>query len=327
MKTSIDLFATLGKRLADFGSSDASRRAIDEACARNEWFSPAEVCRAVKALVDEMLQPDKLSAWLAAYPALPVARSRRVLVVMAGNIPLVGFFDLLCTLVSGHMCLVKPSSKDAILMEYIIGMLRDIDPEVAVRLYDGTEAVDALIATGSNNAVRYFRTRYADIPTLLRGSRQSVAVLSGCETSEQLCGLADDIWAYSGLGCRNVSLIVAPDGYKPALQMPEMNRKYRNNYRQQKALLSMQGRTFTDLGQALLVEQLEFPGALSCIACSRYRSIDEVEEWLRKHDEELQCVVSTCIPHSRRVDFGHSQAPGLTDYPDDKDVMRWLSEI
>lgn len=327
MKTSSVLFSTLGKRLSEFGFSDDSRRIIDVACAHNEWFSPAEVRRAVRALVDEMLQPDKLSAWLAAYPALPVTRSRRVLVVMAGNIPLVGFFDLLCTLASGHTCLVKPSSKDAVLMEYIIGMLHDIDPEVAVRLYDGTEVIDGLIATGSNNAVRYFKSRYADIPTLLRGSRQSVAVLAGNETSEQLRGLADDIWAYSGLGCRNVSLIFAPEGYKPALQMPDMNRKYINNYRQQKALLSMQGRTFSDLGQALLVEQQEFPGALSCIACSRYRSINEVEEWLRQHDEELQCVVSTCITHSRRVDFGHSQAPGLTDYPDDKDVMEWLTTI
>lgn len=327
MKKTIDLFSTLGMRLRDFGNDDASRQAICEACTRNEWFTPDEVRRAVKALVDEMLQPDKLAAWLDRYPALPTRSPRRVLVVMAGNIPLVGFFDLLCTLASGHTCLVKPSSKDTVLMEYVIGLLHDIEPEVAVRLYDGSEPVDALIATGSNNAVRYFRTHYADIPTLLRGSRQSVAVLSGSETPQQLQGLSDDIWAYSGLGCRNVSLIFAPEGYTPELHMPSTNNKYRNNYIQQKALLAMQGRAFVDLGGAVLVEQSEFPDALSRIACTHYRSTEEVAEWLRQHDEALQCVVSACIPHSRRVDFGFSQRPTLNDYPDDMDVMEWLSKL
>lgn len=327
MKKTIDLFSALGTHLGTFGSDSASCQVIEKACACNEWFTPDEIRRAVKALVDEMLQPEKLSAWLDRYPTLPTHTPRRVLVVMAGNIPLVGFFDLLCTLASGHTCLVKPSSKDSVLMEYVVGLLRDIDPEVAVRMYDNTEPVDALIATGSNNAVRYFKTHYAGIPTLLRGSRQSVAVLSGNETAEQLCGLADDIWAYSGLGCRNVSLIFVPEQYELSLQVPDTNTKYRNNYIQQKALLSMQGQAYADLGGAVLVEQREFPDALSRIACSHYRSLEEVSEWLRQHDEALQCVVSECISHNRRVAFGHSQTPALTDYPDDLDVMDWLSKI
>lgn len=327
MKETIDLFCALGRLLSDFGNDAPSCRALEAACAANEWFAPGDVRRAVGALVDEMLQPGKLAAWLARYPALPVAAPRNVLVVMAGNIPLVGFFDLLCTLAAGHRCTVKPSSKDTALMEYVVGLLRGIDPAVPVRFHDGTESVEAVIATGSNNAVRYFQSRYAGIPTLLRGSRQSVAVLSGNETPRQIEGLCDDIWAYSGLGCRNVSLVFVPEGYEAKLHIKQVNSKYRSNYIQQKALLVMQRVPFVDLGGAVLVEQREFPEALSRIAVSRYRSLEEVSEWLALHDGELQCVVSECITHGRRVGFGKSQTPTLFDYPDDRDILDWLSKI
>lgn len=327
MKETIDLFCALGRLLSDFGNDAPSRRALEAACAANEWFSPGDVRRAVQALAEEMLQPDKLAQWLARYPALPVTAPRNVLVVMAGNIPLVGFFDLLCTLAAGHRCTIKPSSKDTVLMEYVVGLLRGIDPAVPVRFHDDTESVEAVIATGSNNAVRYFQSRYAGIPALLRGSRQSVAVLSGRETPRQIEGLCDDIWAYSGLGCRNVSLIFAPEGYEAKLHIKQVNSKYRSNYIQQKALLVMQRVPFVDLGGAVLVEQREFPEALSRIAVSRYRSPEEVSEWLALHDGELQCVVSECISHSRRVGFGKSQTPTLFDYPDDRDILDWLSKI
>ena len=189
MKNMIETFSALGARLLGFGDDDATRAVIDSACRANGWFTPADIRRAVRAIACDMLQREKLEAWLADYPALPVAEPRRVLVVMAGNIPLVGFFDLLCVLVSGHGCLVKPSAKDSVLMEHVVGLLREIDPSAPVRLYDGTSPVDAVIATGSDNANRYFRAHYAGIPSLLRGSRQSVAVLSGRETPEQLAFL------------------------------------------------------------------------------------------------------------------------------------------
>ena len=137
--------------------------------------------------------------------------------------------------------------------------------------------------------------------------------------------LADDIWAYSGLGCRSVSLLFVPEGYDLRLRMPAVNEKYRNNYRQQKALLTMTGRPFRDLGSAVAVEERAFPAALSRIACSRYKTLGEVEAWLAQHDAELQCVVSECIACRRRVDFGHAQSPGLTDYPDDRDVIEFLT--
>lgn len=327
MKNAIDLFSELGVRLRGFGGDDVTRAVMNAACRANGWFTPAEVRRAVGAIARDMLNREKLETWLADYPAVPVVAPRRVLVVMAGNIPLVGFFDLLCTVVSGHRCLIKPSAKDSVLMEYIVALLRDIDDSAPVEFYDGVSPVDAVIATGSDNANRYFRARYAGIPSLLRGSRQSAAVLSGDETPEQLAGLADDIWAYSGLGCRSVSLLFLPEGYEPTLQMPPVNDKYKNNYLQVRALLAMQGHPFLDLGAAVAVEQRAFPTALSQISYTHYKTPDEVAGWLAIHDDELQCVVTECLPHSRRAAFGCAQSPALADYPDNRDVIAWLTAL
>lgn len=323
MKSAIDIFSELGRRLQGFGAEVPSRSAIDDACRANRWFTSATVRRAVASICAEMLQREALERWLLRYPA-PVVRPGNVLVVMAGNIPLVGFFDLLCVVAAGHRCLVKPSAKDRVLTEYIIALLLQIEPQLPIAYYDQTQRVDAVIATGGENANRYFRARYAGIPALLRGSRQSVAVLSGQETCEQLAGLSDDIWAYSGLGCRNVSLLFLPHGHKPILEMPPVNEKYINNYRQEKALCEMTGIPYLDLGAAIAVEQRTFPAALSRIAYTQYDTLEEVAGWLAEHDQELQCVVTGCLPHSRRTDFGRSQSPALTDYADERDVMEFL---
>lgn len=319
-----DSFPGLGAACAVSATTPARGEIIGRACRENGWFTPADIRRAVAAVAGVMLRRDALAEWLAPYP-VPVAEPRRVLVVMAGNIPLVGFFDMLCVLAAGHRCLVKPSAKDTVLMEYVIGLLRGIDPQVPVEFYDGSTSPDAVIATGSDNANRYFRAQYAGIPALLRGNRQSVAVLGGRETPAQLTALADDIWAYSGLGCRSVSLLFLPEGYDLQLRMPEVNVKYRNSYRQQKALLTMGGQPFRDLGAAVAVEERAFPAALSRINYSFYKSPAEVGAWLAAHDAGLQCVVSECIACRRRVDFGHAQSPGLTDYPDNRDVIEFLT--
>ena len=328
MKDAIEVFAALGRRLADFGSDERTARLIDEACRTNGWFMPADIKRSVATLTRDMLQRPLLEAWVAPYP-VPVAEPRRVLVVMAGNIPLVGFFDLLCVAIAGHRCLVKPSSKDRLLVEYVVGLLREIEPEFPVEFYNGSAPVDAVIATGSDDACRVFRTRYAGLPALLRGSRQSVAVLSGRESRLQLDALSDDIWAYSGLGCRNVSLLFLPhDSPFPKLHVPEtLNPKYRNDYLRARALLTMTGQPFVDLNSAVAVEQQAFPASLGCVAYTRYRDLNEVEAWLIEHDTEVQCVVAKCLTHPRLAAFGRAQSPTLTDWPDQRDVLAFLAEV
>ena len=328
MKRPLDIFVALGERLATFGEDAASRAVMERAEAENGWFTAEDVSYAVRAIREDMLRREKLEPWLASYglPEAAPAAPKRVAIIMAGNIPLVGFFDLLCVVASGNHAAVKMASKDRVLMGYIIEVLRDIEPEIAVSEY-ADEVVDAVIATGSDNANRYFRSRFADVPSLLRGNRHSVAVLTGDESPEQMRALSEDIYRYSGLGCRNVSLIFAADNLEIELVKCEVCSKYANNFRQTRALLSMGGVEFRESGCSLLVEGEAFSAQLSRINVVRYRSLAEVGAWLEAHEEELQCVVSDSIEHSRRVAFGSAQRPSLTDYPDERDVMRFLLDL
>ena len=328
MKQPLYIFTELGERLATFGEDAASRAVIERAETENGWFTEADVRYAVRAICEDMLCREKLEPWLSSYglPEAAPAEPKHVAIIMAGNIPLVGFFDLLCGVASGNHAAVKMSGKDRVLMSYIIEQLRDIEPEILVSEY-ADEVVDAVIATGSDNANRYFRSRFADVPSLLRGNRHSVAVLTGDESAEQLRALSEDIYRYSGLGCRNVSLIFAPKGCEIELAKCDVCPKYANNLRQTRALLAMGGVEYRESGCSLLVEGAEFSAQLSRINVVRYGSLAEVCAWLESHEEELQCVVSDFVEHSRRVDFGSAQRPALTDYPDDRDVMRFLLDI
>ena len=325
MKRPLDIFVALGERLATFGEDAASCAVMERAEVENGWFTKSDVRYAVRAICEDMLRVEKLEPWLASYGLLETApaKPKRVAIIMAGNIPLVGFFDLLCVVASGNHAAVKMSGKDRALMGYIIEQLRDIEPAVLISEY-AEEPVDAVIATGSDNANRYFRSRFADVPSLLRGNRHSVAVLTGDESVERLRALSEDIYRYSGLGCRNVSLIFAPKGCDIELAKCDVCSKYTNNFRQTRALLSMGGVEYCESGSSLLVEGEEFSAQLSRINVVRYDSLAEVDAWLEAHEEELQCVVSDSIEHSRRVAFGSAQRPALTDYPDDRDVMRFL---
>jgi hypothetical protein len=330
VKSAVEIFSKLGERLAGFGSDEASRSVVARAVAENEWFSVNDIRYAIEAVRREMLDAEKVERWLSHYPLAATHEAKRVAIIMAGNIPLVGFFDLMCVLSSGHIPFVKPSSKDRVLEEYIEQLLLDIEPSLSIEKYvEGTE-YDAVIATGGESANLYFRTAFAGVPCLLRGSRHSVAVLSGKEPKEQVARLADDIFIHSGLGCRNVSLLFVPKGYKLSLPTRKMSRAYHNNYLQCRALLTMQGVDFVDLGEAVMVKpvQAEFPRFLSQINVVEYSSLEDVKRWLAENDEALQCVVSDISGlHSRCVEIGQAQSPTLFDYADERDTMQFLAEI
>ena len=330
MKSAVEIFSKLGERLAGFGSDEASRSVVARAVAENEWFSVSDIRYAIEAVRREMLDAEKVERWLLYYPLAATHEAKRVAIIMAGNIPLVGFFDLMCVLSSGHIPFVKPSSKDRVLEEYIEQLLLDIEPSLSIEKYVEGAEYDAVIATGGESANLYFRTAFAGVPCLLRGSRHSVAVLSGKESKEQVARLADDIFIHSGLGCRNVSLIFVPKGYKLALPTRKMCRAYHNNYLQCRALLTMQGVDFVDLGEAVMVKpvQTEFPRFLSQINVVEYSSLEDVKRWLAENDEALQCVVSDISGlHSRCVEIGQAQSPTLFDYADERDTMQFLAGI
>ena len=327
MNRYIEIFASLGQALTNFGKEARSRAVIAEAESENGWFTATDICRAIEAIRVQMLNPDLLREWLDAYKVEPHA-PKRIGLILAGNIPAVGFFDLLCVVASGNTALVKLSSKDRVVMHYIISLLQQIEPNIAIEEWDAATTVDAIIATGGESANLHFRTTYNAIPHLLRGSRHSVAIIRGDEGKSQLSKLATDIFAYSGLGCRNVSLIFAPEGYNLTITPPDLCRGYRNNYRQTRALLTMRGERFIDLGSAVMVEcEASFPREISRINIARYNSLDEVEQWLEANDRQLQCVVGSRLNHPRGVEFGQAQYPRLVDYADGVDVMEFLLSL
>ncbi len=297
------------------------REVVERATAENGWFTREDIVRAVEAIRLDMLSPDKLQEWLAHYPTTPRQEAKNVLIIMAGNIPLVGFFDLLCVVASGHRAYIKPSSKDSVLMGWIISEILDIEPSTPIYIYDN-QTIEYLIATGGEAAERVFYHRYTNTPKIIRGSRHSIAVLSASDKIEEI---EEDIYAYSGLGCRNVSMIFVPKGYAINMRRVETNPKYTANYLHTKAILAMQGKTFYDSGSSLFIESHDFPHALSAISIYEYDDIAHVEEWIARNDSKLQCILSRLISHPRCVGFGTSQRPTLFDYADGVDTMAFLT--
>ena len=318
MKHIVDIFSALGERLTHFGSDDASNRIIDEAVAANGWFTRTDILRAVEAIRTEMLDREKLTAWLSHYTK--AVEPKRVAVIMAGNIPLVGFFDLLCVVAAGHECHVKPSSKDSVLMCYIVEQLRDIESNIAIYGYSADATYDMAIATGGDDANAYFREHFAGTRTLLRGSRHSVAVLNGNESAEELHALHNDITAYSGLGCRSVSMLFVPHGYVPHFKRGEaVNVKLKRNIQAMRATLTIEGAEFWDAGAFIMRRGEDFAQSLAVVTLREYLDIGEASEWIEENTEHIQCVVSrTDIP------FGRAQYPALMDYADGVDTMRFL---
>lgn len=325
MVSMVDIFAELGRRLQGFGDDEKSAQVIERSLLANEWFSREDVLMAIGAICEEMLDETKLKAWADYYPA--VKRQKNVGIIMAGNLPLVGFFDMLCVLIAGHRAIIKPSSKDLVLTNYIVDILKDIQCDIPIETLSEDSVVDMVIATGGDVAAQYFKKRYADIPSLIRGSRHSVAVLSGEESDEEMLGLGRDVYSYSGLGCRNVSLIFLPKGwngeipkYKSSLDMKQ------GTYLSDKALLTMTGVQFIDLDSALAIESRTLPERLCRVHYSYYSDMAEVERWLAENDERVQCVVSQSVKHPRRVGFGRAQYPTLWNYADGVDVMKFLTD-
>lgn len=326
----ITTFATLGQRLATFGTTQATRTLITEAIEANPWFTDGDIRRAVEAIRLTMLQESALDEWLHNYNRAP--HPQRVAVIMAGNLPLVGLFDLLCVIASGHECHIKPSSKDSVLMNYIVRELRDIDPTIALYEFDPSAEYDMLIATGGNAAVHHFDTHYPTTRRLLRGSRHSIAVLSGTERREELEALCEDITAYSGLGCRSVSLLLVPRGHHPMLHTePPRCKKLERNLRSERALRTMTGREFVDCGGFILASGDDFPTSLATVHIHEYDTMDDVRTWLKSNGHRLQCVVShiadldEALPFGRTIPFGRAQYPTLSDWADGIDTLAWLT--
>jgi hypothetical protein len=332
-------FEKLGEHLRAMRSApdEAFTSTVARAVAANAWFTEEQVGHAMDGIV-AMLRPDVLDTWLEPYRA-DLYRDRpmhEVAVVMAGNIPLVGFHDLMCVLLAGHRAHIKPSSQDTVLMQAMRDMLTAIEPTLEARMeWHGhlLSGFTHVIATGSNNTSRYFESYFARFRHVIRRNRSSVAVLTGHETPDDLHALGRDIFRYFGLGCRNVSKVYVPSGYDLTTLMRGLegwndiilHHKYHNNYDYQKAILLVECLPHLDNGALLLREHDAVASAVSVLHYAQYGSMDGLTADLARHRDQIQCIVAgTSIPGNDTVPFGMAQCPAPWDYADGVDTMRFL---
>ena len=298
----------------------------------NEWFTAEGIVRSVKAIREEMLRRERLTEWIAHYPALPLPRPLTVAIIMAGNLPLVGFADMLYTIAAGCKPLIKPSSKDP-LPKFVATLINSLTGNELVGLLSDSDSPDVLIATGSDSSADYFYSLYPAATRLVRGSRYSVALLGGNESDEALSALGEDCFEHNAMGCRSVSRLLIPEGYdlseladklRPALSL--CSEGYSANYRQTRALLTMRGEEFID-GKGFVFTRSESVAdqRLSAIHYSTYRSEADVQDYFTERADKIQCVVADFSPFERTVPFGQAQHPTLTDYADGVDVIEFLS--
>jgi hypothetical protein len=297
---------------------------------KNGWFTPEFITHSVNNIVQEFLQKDKLQGWAKAYYLDDNITPKIVGIVMAGNIPLVGFHDFLSVFITGHKQTIKLSSKDEVLLKHIVDTLLLWEPSLndSISFSDILKGCDAYIATGSNNTSRYFDYYFGRFPNIIRRNRTSIAILNGKETAEQLNSLADDVNVYFGLGCRNVTKIYIPQGYDfvPLLNAFKKysyfsdHTKYRNNYDYNLALLIMNNVYYMTNESIILVENEEFFSPISQLNYSFYTDINEVNQTL-ENNKNLQCFVGANIP------FGQAQQPSLFSYADGVDTMQFLLSL
>lgn len=324
----VDLMVRLGAYLSS--DDPALSRIREEAFHRNGWFIPPFIDLALANIAAGYLDADNLSRWLEAYPDKEGTR-RTVGIVMAGNIPAVGFHDLLCGFLSGHNLRLKLSTKDAVLMGHLIDKLTGWEPCLGqvIRTQEMLQDCDAYIATGSNNTARYFHQYFAPYPHIIRRNRTSVAVLDGTEGPEDLRLLSDDLLLYFGLGCRNVTKIYVPEGYDfgPLLDALKgfsylmEDHHYRNNFDYNLSIALLNKEAYMTNQVVLLLERPELFSRIGVVHYETYRDLAGLQQTLA-HQEDLQCVVGC-----GGIPFGSAQSPALADYADGVDTFGFLQSL
>ncbi len=341
-------FIELGKFLSQFTNSKNTKistvlhneiffedfeKLIQLSQSHNGWYTPENVCFSIQSWASALTE-ENLNKWMSAY-TFGINEPKNVGLILAGNIPLVGFHDFLSVLISGHNVLIKTSSNDQFLLPFLAKYLIATDPELTNRisfLEEKLENFDAIIATGSNKTARYFEYYFKDKPSIIRKNRNSVAVLNGNETKEQLEALGEDIFRYFGLGCRNVSKLFVPKGYSFTAFFEAIFKyqdiihyeKYANNYDYNKAVFLMSNFKLLDNGFLTLKEDNSYASPISSLFYECYDSIEELQIRLQAENEQIQCIVSNNLIENS-INFGETQKPKLWNYADNVDTILFLS--
>ena len=325
----LDLLVELGDYLRT--EDPAWQAAQHQAHLENAWFTPEFIRLAVRG-IGEFLQKDKLEQWILPYGLAEEDRHPLTIgLVMAGNIPLVGFHDLLCVFISGHRQMIKLSSRDQALIRHLVEKMTGFDAEIPSLLAfaDRLNGCEAFIATGSNNSARYFDYYFGKYPHIIRRNRTSVAILDGGESKQELEGLADDVYQYFGLGCRNITKLYVPENYDfiPLLKAFEKydrladHHKYKNNYDYNLTLLILNKKHYMTNGSILLVDNPSPFSPISSLHYQYYRQLNDLLPVLSA-DPDIQCIVGQGY-----IPFGKAQQPGLDDYADGVDTLRFLAGL
>lgn len=307
---------------------------VNSARQYNAWFTPENTLNAVKA-IGLMLNEADLAIWLEDIPS-PMAK-KSVGLILAGNIPMVGFHDVICVLASGHKALIKTSSQDPKLIPGILKKLIAIEPGFTeqIEYVEKLTDFDSVIATGSNNTSRYFEYYFSKVPHIIRKNRNSIAIITGNENEEQFQQLGHDIFDYFGLGCRNVSKIYVPRGYdfKHFFEGVEDfkavidHHKYNNNYDYNKSIMLVNLDKHLDNGFLLVKEDSRLTSPLGVLYYEEYDDLRMLEQSLLEITDHIQCIVTEADTGIQTLPFGQSQQPKLWDYADGVDTLKFLGSI
>jgi hypothetical protein len=321
--------------LEDFEHNESWGFAIEQAKYQNRWFEEAQVHQSLSQW-RESLSPENVDSWLSDYSLPENIGTQRLGIIMAGNVPLVGFHDVIVGVISGFYVFAKTSSDDTLLPKMWLAEAAKIDPiwSERVEVVEQLRNLDIAIATGSNNTAKYFASFFKSIPHLIRNNRNSVAVLTGEETQEDFIALGHDVFDYFGLGCRNVTHLMLPVGYDftPLFQCWDKHfdrirhhNKYANNYEYHRALLLMNLDPHIDTGYLIAKEKPELYAPVGMLNYSFYDSVDGVAKKLVEWGDSLQCTVSH-LPLTNAMNFGSTQCTQLYDFADGVDTLQWLIE-
>lgn len=330
----IAAFSALGTAIKNFTPSEFEHISIN-ASAHNNWFTQGNIRAALNG-VQQYLEKDKLEKWASSYTLEP-ASPKTVGLVMAGNIPLVGFHDFLSILIAGHKTKIKPSHQDPFLLPYLTDILIEIAPafQDKVEFADQLKGVEAIIATGSDNTSRYFKYYFSKYPHIIRKNRTSVGIITGEESKEDLYALGKDIFQYYGLGCRNISKIFVPNDYDfttffeaiaPFKDIHE-NHKYVNNYDYNKSIYLVNKVPHQDNGFLLITPSPNLVSPIAVLYFEPYDNPTHISDKLQHLSEKIQCVVSKKAWFENSLPFGKAQEPELWDYADGVDTMRFLEAL
>lgn len=330
----------LSKRKSDekFTSTDDFdlkwNTAINQAKLENPWFTEENCIYCLSYWINHLTE-NELNNWLETYHINDLYSDKKVGLILAGNIPMVGFHDVLCVLLVGNTAKIKLSSKDSKLIPQFLNSWKEILPSLSFEFVEKLENYDAIIATGSENTSTYFEYYFKNVPHIIRKNRTSVAILTGNETNEEIQVLADDVFLYFGLGCRNVTQLFVPKGFKVDKLYENFNKyneyanhyKYSSNYDYHKAIFLLNQEKFWDNNLLLIKESDELFSPLSVLFLNTYDSIDEVVAYCSKNQKKIQAIVTNSELFKSGISFGQSQNPELNTYADGVDTIQFLLNL